>query len=55
MHFANWAVKIMCKIRQMQHISGDNSFQYELSNLEDSITQDDPVRLIDAFVEKVNL
>ena len=45
----------MYKIRQMQHISGDNRFQYEFSNLEDCIPQDDPVRFIDAFVEKVDL
>lgn len=39
----------------MQHISGDDRYQYEFANLEDCIPEDDPVRFIDAFVEKVDL
>lgn len=39
----------------MKHISGDDRRQYEFSNLEDWIPEDDPVRFIDAFVEKVDL
>jgi transposase len=39
----------------MQHISGISRQQLQISSLEDKITLDNPVRFIEAFVEKISL
>ena len=39
----------------MQHIQGISRHQLQLSSLEDTISQDNPVRFIDAFVHSINL
>jgi len=39
----------------MQHIIGIPRNQMQLTSLEDSISHDNPVRFIDAFVEHVSL
>ena len=39
----------------MQHIQGISRHQFQLSSLEDTISQDNPVRFIDAFVQSINL
>lgn len=43
------------KIRRMQHVTGEDRCQVEFGSLDDQIPEDDPVRFIDAFVEKVDL
>ena len=37
----------------MQHITGISRQQLQLSSLEDKIASDNPIRFIEAFVEKV--
>ena len=37
------------------HIAGKNRFQFEMSRLEDRITSENAVRVIDAFVDAINL
>ena len=39
----------------MQHIQGIARNQLQVSSLEDSINQDNPVRFIDAFVNSIDL
>ena len=39
----------------MQHIQGIARNQLQVSSLEDSISQDNPVRFIDAFVNSIDL
>jgi hypothetical protein len=39
----------------MQHITGNSCQQMQISSLEYKITQDNPVRVIDAFVNSINL
>ncbi len=39
----------------MQHIQGISRHQLQLGSLEDTISQDNPVRFIDAFVHSINL
>ena len=39
----------------MQFISGNNRQQVTFSSLEDLISTDNPVRLVDAFVEHIDL
>ncbi|MBK7234048.1 MAG: hypothetical protein IPH93_17720 [Saprospiraceae bacterium] len=39
----------------MNHISGIPRLQMQMSSLEDSIDQENPVRFIDAFVEHLDL
>jgi transposase len=39
----------------MQHITGISRQQLQISSLEDKITQDNPVRFIEAFVEHISL
>ncbi|MCZ8090905.1 hypothetical protein [Flavobacterium sp.] len=39
----------------MQHIQGIARNQMQVSSLEDSIGQDNPVRFIDAFVNSIDL
>jgi transposase len=39
----------------MQHIQGISRHQLQVVSLEDSISQDNPVRFIDAFVHSINL
>jgi hypothetical protein len=39
----------------MQHSRGIPRNQLQLKSLDDSISQDNPVRFIDAFVEQVSL
>ena len=46
-------MKVVCL--KMQHISGISRQQLQISSLEDKITQENPVRFIDAFVENISL
>ena len=39
----------------MQHIQGISRNQLQVSSLEDTISQDNPVRFIDAFVNHIDL
>lgn len=39
----------------MQHIQGISRNQLRVSSLEDTISQDNPVRFIDAFVNSIDL
>ena len=39
----------------MQFIQGNNRHQTFFSTLEDQVAADNPVRLIDAFIDKLNL
>ena len=39
----------------MQHIQGIARNQLQVSSLEDTISQDNPVRFIDAFVNSIDL
>lgn len=39
----------------MQHISGISRHQLQVVSIEDTISQDNPVRFIDAFVHSINL
>ncbi len=39
----------------MEHISLKNRSQFEFKSLEDSIDAENPVRFIDAFVDKLDL
>ena len=39
----------------MNHVTGIPRLQMQMSSLEDSIGQDNPVRFIDAFVEQLDL
>ncbi|WP_189318538.1 hypothetical protein [Flavobacterium sp. LM5] len=39
----------------MQHIQGISRHQLQISSLEDTITLDNPVRFIEAFVEYLSL
>jgi len=39
----------------MNHVTGIPRLQMQMSSLEDSIGQDNPVRIIDAFVEQLDL
>jgi hypothetical protein len=39
----------------MQHIQGISRHQLQVVRLEDSISQDNPVRFIDAFVHSIHL
>ncbi len=39
----------------MQHIQGISGNQQQVSSLEDTISADNPVRFIDAFVNSINL
>ena len=39
----------------MQHIQGIARNQLQVSSLEDGISQDNPVRFIDAFVNSIDL
>ena len=39
----------------MQHIQGISRHQLQISSLEDTISQDNPVRFIDAFVSTIDL
>ena len=39
----------------MQHITGTSRYQMRISSLEDTISPDNQVRFIDAFVEFVDL
>ena len=39
----------------MEHIQGISRQQLRMSSLEDTISQDNPVRFIDAFVENISL
>ena len=39
----------------MQHIQGISRHQLQLSRLDDTITLDNPVRFIDAFVKSIDL
>ena len=39
----------------MHHVTGIPRLQMQMSSLEDSIGQDNPVRFIDAFVEQLDL
>ena len=39
----------------MQFITGNNRHQSYFSTLEDQVAADNPVRLIDAFIDKLNL
>jgi hypothetical protein len=39
----------------MQHIQGISGHQLQVVSLEDTISQDNPVRFIDGFVHKINL
>ena len=39
----------------MQHIQGIFRHQLQVVSLEDTISQDNPVRFIDAFVHSINL
>jgi hypothetical protein len=39
----------------MQHIQGIYSQQLKVGSLEDTISQDNPVQFIDAFVHSINL
>jgi hypothetical protein len=39
----------------MQHLSGTNRYQTTFTSLEDLIAPDNKVRIIDAFVEKLDL
>ncbi|MEM0543960.1 transposase, partial [Flavobacterium sp. j3] len=39
----------------MQHISGISRHQLQVSSLEDTISQDNPIRFIDAFVNSIDL
>jgi len=39
---------------KMQHISGISRQQLQISSLEDTITHENPVRFIDAFVENIS-
>lgn len=39
----------------MQHIQGISRYQLRLQSLEDTISQDNPVRFIDAFVGVIDL
>ena len=39
----------------MQFITGTNRHQTYFSTLEDQVTADNPVRLMDAFIDKLDL
>ena len=39
----------------MQHIQGISRYQLQVVSLEDTISQDNPVRFIDAFVGYIDL
>ncbi|MBM6498135.1 hypothetical protein [Flavobacterium macrobrachii] len=39
----------------MQHIQGISCYQLRLQSLEDTISQENPVRFIDAFVNSIDL
>jgi hypothetical protein len=39
----------------MQHITGTDRHQITFSSLDEQIWKDNPVRIIDAFVEKLDL
>ena len=39
----------------MQHITGTSRHQLRVSSLEDTITADNPIRFIDAFVGIIDL
>ena len=39
----------------MQHIQGISRHQLQVVSLEDTISQDNPIRFIDAFVHSINL
>jgi hypothetical protein len=39
----------------MQHIQGISRQQLQVVSLEDTISQDNPVRFVDAFVHSINL
>ena len=39
----------------MQHITGISRHQLQVVSLEDTISPDNPVRFIDAFVHNINL
>ena len=39
----------------MQFIQGNNRHQTFFSTLEDQVAADNPVRLIDAFIDKIDL
>jgi hypothetical protein len=39
----------------MQQIQGISRHQLQISSLDDTISQDNPVRFIDAFVNSINL
>jgi hypothetical protein len=39
----------------MQHITPKNRQQYEFVNLEDFIDKNNPVRFVDAFIDKLEL
>jgi hypothetical protein len=38
----------------MKHITGSSRSQLRMTSLEDTISRDNPVRFIEAFVESVN-
>jgi hypothetical protein len=39
----------------MNHITAQNRLQVQMATLEDAITANNPVRLIDCFVQKIDL
>ena len=39
----------------MNHVTGKPRLQMQMSSLEDSIDQENPVRFIDAFVDQLDL
>jgi hypothetical protein len=38
----------------MQHIQGAQSYQLQMSSLEDKIASENPVRFVEAFVEYIS-
>ena len=44
-----------CIVKDMQFIQGSNRHQTYFATLEDQVSADNPVRLIDAFIDKLDL
>jgi hypothetical protein len=50
-----WILDTYFVVLSKQHITGISRQQLQISSLEDKITQDNPARFIDAFIENISL